>query len=115
MEIKTMSREFTKAEKYMMTLDNNAISVKDIEDGTVINVDGYLEYDDINSKGEEVHILSIITPDKTVYSTQSVTFKRSFLAMYDMLDGKFSCIKVSGTTKAGRPYIDCTLDKNSVQ
>lgn len=116
MNIVEKSREFTKVEEYLMTLDKNAKSVKDIEDGTVITVDGYLEYDDINSKEEEVHILSILTPDKEVYSTQSKTFKDSFKSMFEMMDGqRFAIVKVSGTTKAGRPYVDCTLDVTSVQ
>ena len=116
MNITHKSREFTKVEEYLLTLDKTAKSVKDVEDGTKIMCTAYLEYDDINSREEEVHVLSILTADNTVYATQSATFKESFKNMFNMMDGKpFGIIKTSGTTKAGRPYVDCTLDLSTVQ
>lgn len=116
MKITEKSREFSKVEEYMLTLDKNAKSFKDIEDGTSVEVAGYLVYEDINSRDEQVEILSIITPSKEVFSCQSQTFKKSFKNMFEMMDGNsFALIKVSGTTKAGRPYIDCVLDINSVK
>lgn len=115
MNIVEKSRDFNKVEEYLMTLSKDCISVKDVDDGEVIPVNGYIIYEDINSKDEQVNILSIITPDKKVYSTQSATFKESFRNMFSMMDGQpFSVIKKSGTTKAGRPYVDCVLDVTSV-
>lgn len=115
MNITERSREFDKVEEYLLTLSKDAMSLKDVEDATVIPVAGYLVYEDINSKDEEVEILSIITPTNEVYSCQSATFKKSFKQMWDLMGGQsFSIIKTSGTTKAGRPYIDCTLDRKSV-
>ena len=111
MKVIEKSREFNKVEEYLMTLSKDCISCKDIEDGTKIDVAGYLVYEDTNSKDEEVEILSIITPNKEVFSTQSATFKQSFKDMFEMMEGaQFTIIKKSGTTKAGRPYIDCSLD-----
>ena len=39
-EIKEMSREFTKVEKYLMTTAPDIESLKNIEDGSSIPVDG---------------------------------------------------------------------------
>lgn len=115
MNITFKSREFNKVEEYLMTISKDALSVKDIEDGTKIVVAGYLEYQDTNSKGEEVSIMSIITPEKTVYSTQSSTFKESVRNMVNLMGAEvFTIIKKSGTTKAGRSYVDCSLDTSNM-
>lgn len=114
--INETSKEFTEVEEYLMTLDKSITSLKDVEDNTSIPVAGYLTFTDEKSNGEDVEILSIITPDKEVFSSQSATFKRSFHDISNILHGKpFSVIKLSGTTKAGRPYIDCALDVKSVK
>lgn len=113
--IKEMSREFTNVEKYLMTLDKGINTLKDVEDNTSIPVAGYITFVDEREDKDPVEILSIITPDNVVYSCQSVTFKRSFHDIADMLaDKSFAIQKISGTTKAGRPYIDCKLDVGSI-
>ena len=67
--IKTTSREFTPVEKYLMTTSPDITSMKDVADGEKITVDGYLTFDDVKEKtGEVVEVLSIITPEKKVYS-----------------------------------------------
>ena len=114
--INKQSRDFTEVEQYLMTLDKGIVSLKDVEDNTSILVDGFLTFTDEKENGESVDILSIITPDNEVFSCQSATFKRSFDNIADIMHGKsFGVIKVSGTTKAGRPYIDCALDVKSVK
>lgn len=110
-EIKEMSREFTKVEKYLMTTAPDIEPLKNIVDGESIPIDGYLIFDDVKDDGRRQEILSIITPDKKVYSGQSVTFRESLEDIYSLMNGeKFSIIKMSGKTKAGRDYINCTLD-----
>lgn len=114
-EIKEMSREFTKVEKYLMTTAPDIEPLKNIVDGESIPIDGYLIFDDIKDNGEKHEILSIITPDKKVYSGQSVTFRESLEDIYSLMeDEKFSIIKISGKTKAGREYINCTLDASNL-
>lgn len=114
-EIKEMSREFTKVEKYLMTTAPDIESLKDIDDGESIPVDGYLIFDDIKDNGETQEILSIITPEKKVYSGQSATFRQSLKDIENVMEGeKFSIIKISGKTKAGRDYINCTLDVSNL-
>lgn len=114
--INTQSRDFTEVEQYLMTLDRGIKSLKDVEDNTSIAVAGYLTFTDEKENGDSVDILSIITPDNEVFSCQSATFKRSFDNIAIIMHGKqFSVIKISGTTKNGRPYIDCALDVKSVK
>lgn len=115
-EIKTTSREFTEVEQYLMTIAPSIQSVKDIEDGTHITVNGVLEFKDIKENtGEEVDVMSIITPDKKVYCCQSSTFKRSIKDISNIMKGKeFTVIKTSGKTKAGRDFINCVLDTESL-
>lgn len=114
-EVKERSREFSKVEEYLMTLDPAIVSMKDVEDGTSIAVDGYLTFTDTKADGEVAELLSIITPDKKVYSCQSNTFKRSLNDIATIMDGQsFSIIKISGKTNGGRDFINCTLDVASV-
>lgn len=114
-EIKEMSREFTKVEKYLMTTAPDIEPLKNIDDGESIPVDGYLIFDDIKDNGEVQEIVSIITPEKKVYSGQSTTFKRSLKDIENVMEGeKFSIVKISGKTKAGRDYINCTLDVSNL-
>ena len=115
-EIKTVSREFTEVEQYLMTIAPSIQSVKDVEDGTHITVDGVLEFADIkDNTGEAVDLMSIITPDKKVFSCQSSTFKRSIKDISNIMKGKeFTVIKTSGKTKAGRDFINCVLDIESL-
>ena len=114
--INTQSKDFTEVEQYLMTLDRGIKSLKDVKDNTSIAVAGYLTFTDEKENGDSVHILSIITPDNEVFSCQSTTFKRSFDNITNIMhDKQFSIIKVSGTTKNGRPFIDCALDVKSVK
>src|SRR5699024_8349867 len=109
------SREFNEIEKYLMTISPAIISIKDVEDGTKISVDGIITFTDEKDNGESAEIMSIITPDKEVYSCQSYTFKRSIGDIAKIMNGKpFTVIKTSGKTKAGRNFINCTLDITSV-
>lgn len=110
--IKEMSREFNEVEQYLMTIAPSIISMKDVEDGEHITVDGILMFEDIKEDtGETVEVMSIITPEKHVYSCQSATFKRSVRDISNIMNGKpFTIIKTSGKTKANRDYINCILD-----
>lgn len=110
------SRELSEVEKYLMTMDAGITSMKDVADGTSIQVDAYLEYKDVKKDGTEADLLSIITVDGKVYSTQSETFKSSLKSIHELMNGKsYAVVKFSGETKAGRPFVDCGLDVNSVK
>lgn len=115
-KINTESREFNEVEKYLMTISPAIVSLKDVEDETVIEVDGFLTFTDEKENGEKAEILSIITPSKSVYSCQSATFKRSINDIARIMNGKpFAVIKTSGKTKAGRDFINCILDLDSLE
>ena len=101
--IKEMSREFNEVEQYLMTIAPSIVSMKDVEDGEHIRVEGVVE------------VMSIITPEKQVYSCQSATFKRSINDISNIMKGKpFTVIKTSGKTKSNRDYINCILDVESL-
>ena len=113
--VKEMSKDFDEVEQYLMTISPAIISMKDVKDGDKIEVDGYLIFEDTKENGETSEIMSIITPNKDVYSCQSATFKRSVLDIAGIMKGKrFTVVKTSGKTKANRDYINCTLDIKSV-
>lgn len=117
MEIVNVSKDFDKVDKYLMTAGKGAISIKDVQDGTSIPVYGYIEFVDEKEDGTKNEILAIITePRGQVYSSQSKTFKRSLLEIVTVMgDDPFSIKKISGETKAGRPYVDCELDTDSIK
>lgn len=110
------SRELTEVEQYLMTMDAGITSIKDVADGTLIPVDAYIEYKETKNDGTEAELLSIITVDGKVYLTQSSTFKDSLKSIHELMHGKqYAIVKLSGETKAGRPFVDCGLDVNSVK
>ena len=116
MEIKNVSRELTKVEKYMLTVDKGAESMKDVPDGTSIPVKVWATYEDEKEDGTTAEITSIMDNDGKVYAFQSSTFRKSLENIHDVFgDEPYSIIKESGKTKAGRDFIDCRLDVNSVQ
>lgn len=114
--ILSKTREFNEVEQYLMTIAPSIKTMKDIEDGTKITVDGVLCFEDVKENtGDTVELMSIITPDKQVYSCQSKTFKRSINDIETIMNGKqFTVIKTSGKTKAGRGFINCVLDIESI-
>lgn len=113
-KVTNQTKEFTEIEKYLMTTAPTIKTVKTLQDGDVINVAGYLEFVDEKDDGTTAEIMSIITTDKAVYSTQSVTFKRSIKNIEAVMEFPFPVKKISGQSKAGRKYVDCVLDIESL-
>ena len=100
----------TKRELYRMTQDASIKSMKDVEADAVINVKQYIYYEDETGRGETVHILAIMGESGVVWSTTSKTFQRSFDVIAELMeDEEFSIMKKEGVSKAGRPYVDCSL------
>lgn len=109
-DIKYTSRDLTKVEKYRMTLDNDIKSCKDIEDGTIIEVDAFCEFEDCKDNGDVETVFSILATDGTVYAATSKTFARNVREIADVFDGEvFSIVKKSGTTKSGKAFIMASL------
>lgn len=113
-KVTNQTKEFTEIEKYLMTTAPTIKTIKTLQDEDVINVAGYLEFIDEKDDGTTAEIMSIITTDKTVYSTQSVTFKRSIKNIEVVMQFPFPVKKISGQSKAGRNYVDCVLDIESL-
>lgn len=112
--ITNTAKEFTAIEKYLMTKAPTIKTVKTLQDGDVINVAGYLEFVDEKDDGTTAELMSIITTDNAVYSTQSVTFKRSIKDIEAIMPFPFPVKKISGQSKAGRNFVDCVLDIDSL-
>ena len=114
-EIKKTSRELTKAEQYLLTIAPSIVSINKIPDGTKISVEAYAVYDSVNEEtGETSEILAILTKNKEVYATCSKTFKRSFYDMVSIFGSDFTLEKITGTSKVGRSFVNCTLDVTSI-
>lgn len=113
-KVTNQTKEFTEIEKYLMTTAPTIKTVKTLQDGDVINVAGYLEFVDEKEDGTTAELMSIITTDKAVYSTQSATFKRSIKNIEVVMQFPFPVKKISGQSKAGRKYVDCVLDIESL-
>lgn len=112
--ITNATKEFTAVERYLMTLAPTIKTVKTMSDGDVINVAGYIEFTDEKDDGTTAELMSIITTDNTVYSTQSLTFKSSIKNIGLVMKFPFPVKKISGQSKAGRNYVDCVLDIESL-
>ena len=107
--IKHESREFSKVEKYMLTSNPELKKNSDLEDGAVLHVNGFMIFDDEKEDGDTVEVLTLNTSEG-VYSTNSDTFKRSLDDIETVMESDvFPIKKISGTTQAGRTYVNCTL------
>ena len=112
--ITNTTKEFTPVENYLLTVAPTIKTVKTLQDGEVINVAGYLEFIDEKDDGTSAELMSIITTYNTVYSTQSATFKRSIKDIEAIMQFPFPVKKISGQSKAGRNFVDCVLDIDSL-
>lgn len=117
MTITKTSRDLTGVERYSMTLDPEIKTVKGLEDGTVLNVTAWLQFEDVDSKtGETNYLTAFLTDEGTAYAVQSKTFVESFMTIWDMfkdVNPTVSIIKISGVSKGGRDYVNCTLNKSA--
>ena len=79
--------------------------------GQVLKVDAYCLYEDVNGKGDQVTLLSIMS-DGEVFTTSSETFIDAFNGMIDVFGEEIPDIQVlEATSKNNRSYITCRLAK----
>ena len=118
MKILQTSRDFTAKEIYNMTQDKSVISVKNVPTNSILHVNGYVTFEDTNSKGETSEILSLLGSNDDgqveVWACQSETFKSSFMDIVYIISQSGMKIedgvdmqKLDGEAKSGRPYVDC--------
>lgn len=95
---------------YLMTKNPDMTSIKDVEDGTQLDITHVCRFTDINKDGNEVEIETYLDTNGNVYATQSTTFKKDFDDICNIFIGEdVSIIKKSGKTNVGREYVYCTL------
>lgn len=84
-------------------------NVKDLEANSEHPVDAYLLYKDVNSKGDEQTVLTILSGE-TKMQTISKTFISAFLEVAELMgDEEYSIKIIKDTTKAGREFVSCEL------
>lgn len=105
------SREFNPIEMYQLTKSPDMKMMFSLDDGTCLMVKDYLLYEDINEETEEVtKLLTLMDEDGEIYAVQSSTFIASFQDITNFFDSPYPIKKISGKSKGGRNYINCTLD-----
>ena len=81
--------------------------------GAILTLASWVYFTDIDSKGDEVALMSMTTDDGKTYTTNSSTFCRDFgnaVEMYKEFGEEFTKIQVvTGTSKNGREYITCKV------
>ena len=111
-KITNKTKEFSKLEVYNMTKSHSLKTLKELENGAKIEVEGVMEWEDINDEtGEVTPLVSILDTDGTAYVTQSDTFKRDLFDIIGIFDGEFP-ITIEhgiGKSKAGREYHYCVV------
>jgi hypothetical protein len=75
MNILISTREFNRKEKYNLYIKGGK-SIKDLPEGTELDIAGYTIYEDENSKGGNVVITALLLSDGSVVSTSSETVRR---------------------------------------
>lgn len=100
------SKEFSKQDAYRMT-HNRSVSLKDAVEKN-LTVEDWLQYEDTNSKGEDVTVL-VLSTEIGLCSTISDTFTNAFLDIADAFPLPVKINVIGGKTKSGRDFITCEL------
>ena len=111
-KITNKSQEFSNLEVYNMTKSHKLNTLKNLEDGAKLEVEGFMEWEDTNEEtGESTELMSLLTTDGMAYVTQSDTFKLDFFDIVEILEHKFPITIEHGVgkSKAGREYHYCAV------
>lgn len=101
-------KDYSKVDLYRATQSPENISLKKVDDGTIIPVDNVITWikDDDEDRRE---VMSILSGDKT-YTFQSNTAQDSMTDIIDVMGGEpFSVVKISGKSKSDRSYVNLKL------
>ena len=109
--IDTNIANINESKKVMYKLTRaKGMNIKDLENGTCLPVDVWALYTDVNTKGNEQTVLTIISGEEK-YHTISPTFQRDFADIVSLMDGEdFAIIITKATSKSGREFVTCELD-----
>lgn len=109
MEIKFKSGDLDKRSLYIHTRASST-SMKDVEDGTVIEPLEIVVYEDENAKGEKQLITSIIDVDGKHYTTNSRFFRDELKVIWELMSPEaFKLVVKKNVSKAGRTFVTCEL------
>lgn len=108
MNILTQTREFDRKEKYNLYIKGGEL-IKNLPEGTELELTGYTVYEDENSKGDNVVITAMLLADGSVVSTSSETVRRELENIVTGLGIDFDTetlkiITAKGVSKNGREY-----------
>ena len=85
-------------------------SVKNLEDGTVIEPAEIVIYEDENANGETNTITSIVDTAGKHYTTNSRIFREELGVIWKLMEGEaFSLVVRKNLSKAGRTFVTCEL------
>lgn len=103
------TENLTKRDIYKLSMDASIKKMRDYV-GSEMTPVKYLNYKDVDSKGAENEILSIMDENGDVFATNSKTFKEDFMKMVELFgDEDFAFTVISGVSKNGREFITCSL------
>ncbi len=91
-----------------------SVSLKDIDNGALFSPAEIVCYTDVNSKGEEKEICSVITAEGTHVTTDSPYFREELLhiaslAEQGLIDKQYTVRVVKQISKGGRTFTTCAL------
>lgn len=88
----------------------STISMKDVEDGTIIDPLEIVVYEDENARGEVQTITSVIGVDGKHYATNSRFFREELGSIFNiMAPDPFKIIVRKNVSKSGRTFVTCEL------
>lgn len=113
MEILEQSKELTPKELYFLTKSPAAKSLKTVKSQT-IEVCAWCLYRDLDSEGKETTLLSLLTKENEIFTSNSKTVQKDFADIWSFFADEAEQgipVKIdAGMTKAGREYLSCYYD-----
>ena len=111
-EIESYAME-TVAEKYA-AMRNSAENVKDMDEDAVIEIDGWIKYEDVDVKtGEVKTLLTIRDKAGKFYGTISETFQKSFFEAWEFFVDQGERVDrvkiVHGISNGGNEFVNCEI------
>lgn len=108
MEIIKTSRELSKKEIFKLT-ESDTYKMSDAA-GLILEIDCWVLYNDLDRKGLDQQVLTVLDKNGQIYGTISQTFINKFRRMADFFGDELTEVMVKkGTSKAGREYITCDI------
>lgn len=106
MQIKTEYGNMERRERALL-LTGVAGKMRDIPDGSTAKATAFVNY--LEGEQELLAVRFETESGEEWYTTNSKSFTRSFLAIASCYPNEdFFVTKISGTSRSGRVYIDCT-------